>query len=124
MDYDYTRNKLKALFDQTGLTQKDFATMCDLTQSTVTRLLSGKRSPQLVTLVKICKAFKVKPSFFVRELEEDDLNPIPVVADPLAPYGSIARTIFNEIPALDEENLSEVLDFIRFRKRQGKRKRA
>ena len=124
MDYDYTRNKLRALFDQTGLTQKDFAQMCGLTQSTVTRLLSGKRSPQLITLVKICQAFKVKPSFFVRELQEDELNPMPVVSDPLQPYGPLARAIFVELQSLDEEDLGEILEFARFRKRQGKRKKA
>jgi transcriptional regulator with XRE-family HTH domain len=98
--------------------------MCSLTQSTVTRLLSGKRSPQLVTLVKICQAFKVKPSFFVRELQEDDLSATPTVADPALSYGPMARALLTEIQSLDEDDLSDVLEFARFRKRQLKRKKA
>jgi len=124
MDYEFTRNRLRAVFDQAGLSQKDFAIKCDLTQSTVTRLLSGKRSPQLVTLIKICKAFEVKPSYFVRELQDEALQPTPVIEDPLAPFGSVARGIINELYAMSDLDMVDVLDYIRFRKRQGKRKKA
>lgn len=124
MDYEYTRNKLRALFDQTGMTQKDFAQMCGLTQSTVTRLLSGKRSPELITLVKICQAFKVKPSFFVRELEDEDLNATPRIAEPMVPYGPMARALMTEIQTLEEDELSDLLDYARFRKRQVRKKKA
>ena len=70
MDYTYTRARLRDVFAKSGMTQKDFAGTCGLTQSTVTRLLSGKRAPELETLVKICTAFRLEPAYFVAELQQ------------------------------------------------------
>ena len=123
MDYDYTRNQLQALFDRTGLTQKEFADLCNLTQSTVTRLLAGKRSPQLSTIVKICLAFRVQPHFFVREFDKSELGGTPDLTT-TTPLGHLARRIVLELPHLTQDDLREVLDFIRFRRQQNRQKEA
>ena len=37
-----------------GLSQRDLASLCDIPQSSVARIESGKTTPKLSTIIKIC----------------------------------------------------------------------
>lgn len=69
MNYHYTRQQLGRLFRQSGLTQMEFAQRCGISQSAINRVLSGRRRPQLETLVRVCQAFGVGMQEFVEELQ-------------------------------------------------------
>ena len=51
---------LRDLLSYAKLSQKEFAKMIDSSESSVSKYLSGERSPSVMTIIKICEAF---PSF-------------------------------------------------------------
>ena len=59
---------LRDLLVYTNLTQKEFAKMIDSTESEVSRYLSGKRLPSVMTIIKICNNFSsFTPNDFLSE---------------------------------------------------------
>lgn len=59
---------LRDLLSSTGISQKKFADMIGSTESTVSRYLSGERSPSVMTIIKICEAFPAfSPNDFIFE---------------------------------------------------------
>jgi DNA-binding XRE family transcriptional regulator len=51
--------KLRALREQRGLTQKEAAQLADVSELTVYRLESGKRTPYMPTVTKIARVYGV-----------------------------------------------------------------
>lgn len=45
--------RLQRILEEKGLNQKQMAKLCDMTEASVSRLFSGKRSPNLATCQKI-----------------------------------------------------------------------
>lgn len=59
---------LRDLLNYVKLSQKEFAKMIDSSESTVSKYLSGERSPSVMTIIKICEAFPAfSPNDFIFE---------------------------------------------------------
>lgn len=59
---------LRDLFSYTGIKQKEFADMIGSSESSVSKYLSGERSPSVMTIIKICEAFPAfSPNDFIFE---------------------------------------------------------
>ena len=60
--------KLRVLREELGLTQKEAAKLANVSQVTLVRLESGRRSPYMPTVTKIARAYGVA----VEELVEEE----------------------------------------------------
>lgn len=59
---------LRYLLIYAKLSQKEFAKMIDSSEASVSKYLSGERSPSLMTIIKICEAFPAfSPNDFIFE---------------------------------------------------------
>ena len=59
---------LRDLLSYTELSQKEFAKMIGSSEASVSKYLSGERSPSVMTIIKICKAFPAfSPNDFIFE---------------------------------------------------------
>ena len=52
------------------LTQEVLATEANLSRAYISDLEMGKKDPSLFTIFKLSDALKVKPSFFIEEIEQ------------------------------------------------------
>lgn len=57
--------RLRLLLDNMGLSQKDFASITGLTESAVSKYLSGERIPNAGTLISIANATGVSPNWIL-----------------------------------------------------------
>lgn len=67
---DRVLQRLKAEREKAGLSQLELAYKAGLSQNMVTYLETGKRTPNLTTILKICNALEINPS--VLFLDEDE----------------------------------------------------
>ena len=59
---------LRDLLSYTGMKQKEFADMIESSEASVSKYLSGERSPSVATIIKICEAFPAfSPNDFIFE---------------------------------------------------------
>ena len=59
---------LRDLLAYTGIKQKEFADMIGSSEASVSKYLSGERSPSVMTIIKICEAFPAfSPNDFIFE---------------------------------------------------------
>ena len=59
---------LRDLLSYAKLSQKEFAKMIDSSEASVSKYLSGERSPSVMTIIKICEAFPAfSPNDFIFE---------------------------------------------------------
>ena len=59
---------LRDLLSYTELTQKEFANLIGSSEASVSKYLSGDRSPSVMTIIKICEAFPAfSPNDFIFE---------------------------------------------------------
>ena len=109
MNKEYLRDRIKEIYRESGLNQKEFAERCELTQPTIGRILNGERGPELETLVKICVAFNLPPWFFVEEFQNNLSE-----TDLLAGLSPTARCIVVALRTggLSEEECKGILDTI------------
>ena len=65
---DIITNNLRDLLRYTKLSQKEFTKMIGSSETSVSRYLSGERSPSVMTIIKICEAFPAfSPNDFIFE---------------------------------------------------------
>jgi len=60
---DYVRKRAKMKFKS----NVDFASACDVTETTIRRILQGKQNISIKLLERICEALEIKMSDFLRE---------------------------------------------------------
>lgn len=59
---------LRDLLNYAKISQKEFAKMIGSSEASISRYLSGERSPSVMTIIKICEAFpKFSPNDFIFE---------------------------------------------------------
>ena len=59
---------LRDLLSYAKLSQKEFAKVIDSSEASVSKYLSGERSPSVMTIIKICEAFPAfSPNDFIFE---------------------------------------------------------
>ena len=61
---------LKRKRTECGLSQEELAYMCDVDRTYISLLERKKRKPTLNVLFKICETLNIKPSNFIKEIEE------------------------------------------------------
>jgi len=62
-------NNLRALRLQSGLTQKELAKICALSESTISAAESGSRNTRFPTLLQICRGLGVPPEDLASEAQ-------------------------------------------------------
>ena len=62
--------RLKTLIKRNGLTQSEFADECGITREAVCHYLSGRRSPCLTSIGKMCDCLEVSADYLIRGKEE------------------------------------------------------
>lgn len=68
--------RLRLLLDNMGLSQKDFASITGLTESAVSKYLSGERIPNAGTLISIANATGVSPNWILGYGSDDEMETI------------------------------------------------
>lgn len=68
--------RLRLLLDNMGLSQKDFASITGLTESAVSKYLSGERLPNAGTLISIANATGVSPNWILGYGSDDEMETI------------------------------------------------
>ena len=59
---------LRDLLSYTKISQKEFAKMIGSSEASISKYLSGERSPSVMTIIKICEAFPAfSPNDFIFE---------------------------------------------------------
>lgn len=72
----YTQKRLRMLMDNLGLSQREFALMTGLTESAVSKYLSGIRVPHAGTLIAIANATGVSPNWILGFGSDDEMERI------------------------------------------------
>ncbi|MBR2554196.1 MAG: helix-turn-helix transcriptional regulator [Aeriscardovia sp.] len=61
----YVQKRLKILIDNLGISQREFALQTGLTESAVSKYLSGERIPHAGTLINIANGTGVSPNWIL-----------------------------------------------------------
>ncbi|AZQ65629.1 XRE family transcriptional regulator (plasmid) [Flammeovirga pectinis] len=65
-----TQILIKQIRLEKKMTQHQLADFCDLPRSYISKLEGGTTHPTLEMLFRVCKGLEIKPSSFVKRLEE------------------------------------------------------
>ena len=104
-------NKVKEICIRKGIVQKELASMVGVSQPTVSDWWNNKKDPSGARLEKLSTILGVGRAVI---LGYDELP----AAQEKAP-GSLDDQIMKELEGLEVDQLREVLNFIRFRKKGG-----
>lgn len=100
--------------ERLGLTQRQFAKMLDVSQSTVASWESGRTEPNLDILLKISSVFDVSINDLInKELSDEEimqLNNKMMVSK----FGDGAEVLFKQLYLLDEQHLEYVKRYVDF----------
>ena len=66
--------KVKALLEERGMSQRDFARKLGATEVTVSRYVNGKREPRIATILKIAEILNVTPEYLFGLGSVDERN--------------------------------------------------
>lgn len=64
------REKVKELMNQENITQKQLSELSGITESSISRYLTGERTPRIDIIINFAKALKVDPDYLIRNDEE------------------------------------------------------
>ena len=105
-------NRVRELRHKMGLTQVQLAERLNLSQSALSNYETGRINIDNDTLRKISRFFDVSIDELLG-IEADEIPKRPEISD--AEY-----SLTNEIRNLSEQEMREVLDFVRFKRTQRK----
>ncbi|WP_080633813.1 helix-turn-helix domain-containing protein [Leptospira santarosai] len=75
-------DRLREIFEKSGLTQKDFAISIGLTPAALTELFSGRvKTPSTETIKKLIEAYEVSPLWFIMGRGIQRIPPAPLSED-------------------------------------------
>lgn len=63
-------DKVKYLMQQNGISQKELSELTGITEASVSRYLSGERTPRIDIIINFAKALKVDVDYLIFEDEE------------------------------------------------------
>lgn len=106
--------QLKRHREASNLSQQEFAKLLGVKQSTVAMWENGSNKPRHSSLVKIAEFFHISIDELAGNTDDDD------APDKLT--GGIDFVIRNEIRDLSDEQKSDVLDYVRFKKTKSSEK--
>lgn len=93
--------RVKQLRKMHNITTKELSALCGVSQSTISKLENGNRTPDIPLIEKICNAFNITlVDFFMTESMEEPLD------DKLIELVYVAKH-------LEEDQLEKLCDFIR-----------
>ena len=64
-------NRLRKEREKAGLSQLELALRAEISQNMINYIETGKRTPSLDTLLKICNAMNINPSILFSDTEEE-----------------------------------------------------
>ena len=64
------REKVKELMNQESITQKQLSELSGITEASISRYLTGERTPRIDIIINFAKALKVDPDYLIRNDEE------------------------------------------------------
>ena len=64
------KEKVKELMNQQNITQKELAELSGITEASVSRYLSGERTPRIDIVINFAKALKVDSSYLIYNDDE------------------------------------------------------
>ena len=64
--------KVKELMKLNGINQKELSSLSGITESSISRYLSGDYSPRMDIIVNFAKAFNVSPDYFLDDDQKCD----------------------------------------------------
>lgn len=106
--------RLKSLRQENGYTQFKVAKHLGITQSAYANYERGARQPDADTISKIADFFHVSVDYLIGRT--DDPHPLSLDEQ----MEGIEFALYGEIKDLTDEQKQEILDFVRFKKQQGK----
>jgi len=62
--WNFAKDRIKALREMKGLKQSEFAASLGVPKQTIHAWESGKISPSIASLIKICNAHECQPGYF------------------------------------------------------------
>lgn len=81
------REKVIALMEERGITQKQLSTLSGITESSISRYLHNTKRPRMDIVVNIAKALNVETSYLLDDQEKSD-TAYNVIATAIARKGN------------------------------------
>jgi transcriptional regulator with XRE-family HTH domain len=110
--------RLKALRDESGLTQANLASLAGVTAGLIGQIEQGKVQPSLKTLEKLASVMGVSPCYFIMEQSSVDqmLNLMSPELREMLMHPNV-QSVLSLICNLDEKELQFVLNFVQLFKK-------
>ena len=105
--------RLRAVWESSGLQQKEFAGRCGIDRSSLNLLLNGKRRPDLDTLAKICTTFSVSADYLIGIADNSQPDPNLRAACEILGLSGEAAAAIRDMP--NKEILNQFISDKRFR---------
>jgi len=77
----YFGDKVRALRQEKGLTQKQLASKLEITKSTISGYEQGTKSPSVEALIKLCSLFNVSADYLLGLSDSMELKMSPLTDD-------------------------------------------
>ena len=97
-----------------GLSQSDVAKKLNITRQAYNHYETGQRQPSQVVLVKLADLYSVSVDYLLGR--SDDPHPLSLDEQ----MEGIEFALYGEVKELTDEQKQEILDYVRFKKQQGK----
>lgn len=107
-------NRLGELRNQKGYSQQKLSSILNVSRSTVAMWETEKAEPNSEMLVKLANIFDVSVDYMLGRTDE----PRPLSLD--EQMEGIEFALYGEVKDLTDEQKQEILDYVRFKKQQGK----
>ena len=113
MDSNIISTRLRELRSLKGVSQDAAAEACEISRVGLARYETGQRVPVVKIASKLAEYYGVSVEYLLGK------DSVEAQAQEKAPTNSIDAQIMKELEGLEVDQLREVLNFIRFRKKGG-----
>lgn len=103
---------LKQLRQANKMTQQEVADILNIQRPTYSRYESGEREPDNKTIIKLCELFNCSLDYLFGLVNDPKQNLMDTHLE------GADFSLWNEMKNLSEEQKQDVLDYIRFKKKQ------
>lgn len=66
------KEKVKELMEKRGINQKELSKLSGITESSISRYLSGERAPRIDIIVNLSRALEVDPDYLLDDSRQND----------------------------------------------------
>ena len=110
-------NRIRELRLNRGLTQIQLASMCNITQGTLSSYESGRHDPDIPMLSQMADIFGVSLDYISGRTDD----PTPAGSSLREQMSDIQFALSGEIHDLTDDEMRDILDYVRFKRAQRRK---